>query len=201
MVLSRLTRCIQPPQSPQQNGTSGDTYPRPNHALILDEVKRYVSNQNSQMDNQETRASLIAGIATALVAGVFALFSSASSSPRRDIRHVVAGVTFSNHAVLIVLLVASFASFALVAFGLIQIMRFRPWQSVPNPTTLVEEYWSGTADRTIADLAATMAKAAADNQVMLDDKMRWVGRSSIFLGVEILIQFLAIGGGLWSGLL
>lgn len=201
MLRSGLKRRFSPERSSQQTGQGDDTSPRPNHALILDEVKRYVSNQNSQMDNQETRASLIAGIATALVAGVFALFSSASSSPRREIQHTVAGATFSNHAVLIVLLVASFASFALVAFGLIQIMRFRPWQSVPDPTTLVAEYWSGTADRTIADLAATMAKAAADNQVMLGDKMRWVGRSSIFLGIEVLVQFLAIGGGLWSGLL
>ncbi|HET7035158.1 MAG TPA: hypothetical protein VFI42_05690 [Thermomicrobiaceae bacterium] len=203
MVLSRF---IQKIFETEESGTASinDDGPRPNHHLIYREIKEFADRQNRQMDSLDTKGGLVAATSTALTAGFVALFNSVATSSTTAFRTSiipVIGMKASNQTLLYILLGVAFISYIIVLFGLFKAVRDREWEIVPDPATLLDQYWEKTANETMADLCATMARAARDNQPRLDDKIRWIGRSFVLLGVEVLVLFLAIMVGVWSGLL
>lgn len=203
MVLSRFIQKIFETEE-SETASINDDEPRPNHHLIYREIKESTDRQNRQMDSLDTKGGLVAATSTALTAGFVALFNSVATSSTTAFRTSiipVIGMKVSNQTLLYILLGVAFISYIIVLFGLFKAVRDREWEIVPDPATLLDQYWEKTANETMADLCATMARAARDNQPRLDDKIRWIGRSFVLLGVEVLVLFLAIMVGVWSGLL
>lgn len=182
-----------------------DPDPRANHQLIYQEIKGYTNRQYEQMDTLDAKGGLIAATSTALTAGFVALFNGlATATPSTRDRVSIIPLTkwtVSNHILLYILLSVAFVTYLTVLAVLMLAVRTRKWEIVPDPKVLVDEYWGKTANQTLADLCATMAATAQDNQRTLDDKMRWIGRSFLLLGADVFILFLAILAGVWAGLL
>ena len=157
------------------------------------------------MDSLDTKGGLVAATSTALTAGFVALFngiaSQSATAGEKTSTIPLVHWTVGDHPLLLSLFAVAFLSYITVLLGLFVAVRNRKWEIVPDPSTLLAEYWEATANKTLADLCATMAATAKDNQRQLDDKMRWIGRSFLLLGVEVIILFLAIFVGAWSGLL
>jgi hypothetical protein len=193
-----------------------DTDPRPNHELIYREIKSYAVRQSEQMDSMDGKAGLVAATSTALTGGFLALVNGGgpgtASAPSRALKltlsHLKVGgysigfdQSVSGHTLHFTLYVVAFVAYTLVVLAVYKAARLRDWEVVPNPTVLVDEYWERTANETLADLAATLAKTAADNQIRINDKMQWVGRAYLLLGVEVFILALATLIGAWHDLL
>lgn len=205
VTFSRLLRQLTDRSGEEATPSLHDPDPRPNHELIFRELKEYTNRQYAQMDSLDAKGGLIAATSTALTGGFVALFNGVTpttvSSGPRNAGLSMSGWQLSGHTLLFILLGVAFCAYFIVFSALFVAVRSRKWELVPDPSTLLNEYWDATANRTLADLCATMAKAAQDNQPKLDDKIKWIGRSFVLLGCEVGILFLAILVGVWARLL
>lgn len=186
--------------------TGDATDERANHQIILQEIKEFATKQSAQMDALDTKAGLIGATATALIAGFLALINGTGNLDQPQLRpsstvadRMMLGI--EPHTLLLILLGVSFGAYLLVMVGFWLAVKIRSWRVVPDPSTLVIEYWQRSTGETLTDLASTVAETTAENQRTLDDKIKWVGRALLCLMVEVLVLFLATAVGLWADLL